>query len=174
MKRIKSNYQHLQVLKTAKRQLRKAIVKNCNSKLVKTISECVLNVIRGNLQLTAYQKRRLREFKVPLRAIADRSESLASKKNRLISVEDLSTSAKCHFTHISQSYISFARRLKMLRKMYLVLQDYLNKNEHTSQSTTLQQKSPLQSTKHKTRVHVKKKKGPQHPYDKCCYAWRNC
>jgi hypothetical protein len=49
--------------------------------------------------------------------------------------------------------------------MYLVSPDYLNKNERTPHSTTLQQISPLQSTKYKTRDHVKKKK-PQHPYDK--------
>jgi len=61
----------------------------------------------------------------------------------------------------------------MLRKMYLVSPDYLNRNER---STTLQQESPpfqnaAKSTnpkkKKKTRARVnRKKKGPQHPYDK--------
>jgi len=71
MKRIKSNYHHLQVLKTAKPPLRKAIIKNCNSELVKSISECVLNVLRDSLKLTACHKKRLRKFEVPLRALAD-------------------------------------------------------------------------------------------------------
>jgi hypothetical protein len=75
-KRIRSNYHHLQVLKTAKPQLRKAIIKNCNGELVKTISECVLNVLHGNLQLTTCQKKRLRKFKDPLRALADRRVAL--------------------------------------------------------------------------------------------------
>jgi len=60
----------------------------------------------------------------------------------------------------------------MLRKMYLVSSDYLNRNER---SATLQQESPpfqnaAKSTnpkKKKTRARVnRKKKGPQHPYDK--------
>jgi hypothetical protein len=61
---IKSNY-HLQVLQTAKTRLR-AIIKNCESDLVKTISECVLNVLSGNLTLTACQKKKLQDFEVPL------------------------------------------------------------------------------------------------------------
>ena len=70
MKPIKSNYHHLQVLKTAKPQLQTAIIKNYNSELVKSISECVLNVLNDNLKLTACQKMRLRQFKVPIRALA--------------------------------------------------------------------------------------------------------
>jgi hypothetical protein len=83
MKRIKSNYHHLQVLKTAKPQLRKAIIKNYSNDLVKAISECVLNVLKDNLQLSACQKKRLQKFKVPLRALADKHVPLSAKK-RLI------------------------------------------------------------------------------------------
>ena len=61
----------------------------------------------------------------------------------------------------------------MLRKMYLISPEYLNRNNRTSQTVTKQQKkSPLQkvaqSTKHNTRARVKRKnkKGPKHPYDK--------
>jgi intracellular sulfur oxidation DsrE/DsrF family protein len=71
MKRIKSNYNHLQVLKTSKARLRKAIIKTCDSELVKTISECVLNVLRGNVTLAACQNK-LQQFKVPLRSLADK------------------------------------------------------------------------------------------------------
>jgi len=80
MKRIKSNYHHLQVLKTAKLQLRKAIIKNCNSELVISISYCVLNVLNNNLKLTACQKKRLRKFKVLLRALGDKRVSISTKK----------------------------------------------------------------------------------------------
>ena len=83
MKRIKSNYHHLQVLKTAKPPLRKAIIKNCNSELVKSISECVLNVLNGNLNVTTCQKTRLRKLKNPLRALADKRVPISTKK-RLI------------------------------------------------------------------------------------------
>jgi hypothetical protein len=83
MKRVKSNYHHLQVLKPAKPQLRKAIINNCNNELVKSIYECVLNVLRNNLKLTACQKKKLQKFKVPLRAIADKRVSIAAKKELL-------------------------------------------------------------------------------------------
>jgi hypothetical protein len=59
MMSIKSNYHHLQVLKTAKPQLRKAIINDSNNELVKYINECVLNVLRNNLKLTACQKKKL-------------------------------------------------------------------------------------------------------------------
>jgi len=83
MKRIRSNYHHLQVLNTAKPQLRRAIIKNCSGELVKTISECVLNMLLVNLQLTACQKKRLQKFKSPLRALADKRVSISSKKRLL-------------------------------------------------------------------------------------------
>ena len=40
MKRVKSNYHALHVLKTAEPKLRKALINNCNKNC---ISECVLN-----------------------------------------------------------------------------------------------------------------------------------
>ena len=82
MKRIKSNYHHLQVFKTANPQLRKAIIKNCNSELVKSSSECIINVLNDNLKLIVCQKKRLRKFKFPLHALADKRVSISSKINQ--------------------------------------------------------------------------------------------
>jgi len=54
--------------------------------------------------------------------------------------------------------------------MYPVSPDYLNKHERSSQSAAQQPESPLQkkvqSTKHKTRARIKRKKETKHPYDK--------
>jgi len=83
MKRIKSKYHHLQELKTAKPQLRKAVIKNFNNDLVRAISECVRNVLRDNLQQCACQNKRLQKFKVTLHALADKQVPLSAKK-RLI------------------------------------------------------------------------------------------
>jgi hypothetical protein len=83
MKRIRSNYHHLQVLKTVRPQLIKAIIMNSNNELVKFISECVLNGLRDNLKLTACQKKRLQKFIGPLGALADTRVSLSSKKRLL-------------------------------------------------------------------------------------------
>jgi hypothetical protein len=79
MKRIKSNFSHLQVPKTTRPQLRKTILKNYTNELVKSISECVLNVLHDNQKLTACQKKILRKFKVPLRAVADKGVSISDK-----------------------------------------------------------------------------------------------
>jgi len=79
MTRVTSNYHHLQVFKTAKFQLRKAIITNCDGELVKAIIECVLNVLQDNVKITPCQKK-LQKFKGKLRAIADRRVSLSGKK----------------------------------------------------------------------------------------------
>ena len=82
MKRIKSNLYKLHVLKDAKPKLHKAIISNCDKELIHTISECVLNVLRGNVNLTDCQKR-LRKFKGSLREVIDKRVPL-SRKKRLI------------------------------------------------------------------------------------------
>jgi hypothetical protein len=131
MKRIKSNYHHLQVLKTAKSQLESAIIKNCNSELVKYISECVLNVLCDNLKLTACQKR-LRKFKVPLRALADKRVPISTKKRLINQQGRFLVPLLSAILPTIASLIFRSPTLKMLRKMYLVSPDYLNKNERPS------------------------------------------
>jgi len=112
MKRIKSNYHHLHVLKTAKPQLRKAIIKNCNSKLLKSIGEFVLNVLNDNLKLTACQKKRLRKFKLPLRALAHKRVPISTKKRLINQQGGFLVPLQRAVIHYSQSYISFARHVK--------------------------------------------------------------
>ena len=51
------------VLKTADPNLRKAVIANCNQETMKNICECDLNVLRGNIQLSASSKRKLRPYK---------------------------------------------------------------------------------------------------------------
>jgi len=84
MKRIKSNYHALQVLKTAHPKLRKAILANSKSELVKTLSECSLNLLRGNVKLTPCQKKKLRKHRVHLRKLADKRVSISSKKKAIV------------------------------------------------------------------------------------------
>ena len=84
MKRIRSNYHALQVLKTADPKLRKAILANCKCDLVKTLSECSLNLLRGNVKLTPCQKRKLHKYRAHLRKLADKRVSLTSKKKDIV------------------------------------------------------------------------------------------
>ena len=84
MKRIRSNYHALQVLKRAHPKLRKAILANCKSELVKTLSECSLSLLRVNIKLTLCQKKKLRKHRVHLRKLADNRVSLTSKKKAIV------------------------------------------------------------------------------------------
>jgi hypothetical protein len=64
MRRVRSNYHALHVLLMAQPKLRKAIILNARKELLNSISECALNVLRGNVNLSACQKRKLRKHKL--------------------------------------------------------------------------------------------------------------
>jgi hypothetical protein len=84
MKKIKSNFNTLQLLKDAKPKLRKAIIANCTPELVKCICECVVNVLKGNLTLSSFAKRKIQKHKGQLRKVAYKSVSLAKKKRIIL------------------------------------------------------------------------------------------
>ena len=48
-----------------------------------SINECALNVLRGNVNLTDCQKRRLHKFKGRPRTVVDKRVPLANKKRRI-------------------------------------------------------------------------------------------
>jgi len=79
MKRIRSTYHTLHVLKKADPKLRKAIIANWNQETLKSICECALNDLRGNIPLRTCGKRKLRIYKNSLRKVADKSVSLSAK-----------------------------------------------------------------------------------------------
>jgi len=83
MKRIRSSFHKLRTLKDAMPKLRKAIISNCDKELIKSISECALNELRGNVNLTDCQMKRLRKFNGRLKTVVDKRVPLARKK-RLI------------------------------------------------------------------------------------------
>jgi len=80
MKRIKSNYHTLNVLKHARPKLRKAIISNCDIDLVNCISECVLNVLNGYIALTGCEKRKLSQHKLALRKLVDKQVPIRCEK----------------------------------------------------------------------------------------------
>ena len=84
MKRVKTNYHTLQVLKTADPKLRKAIISKCNKELVNCISECVLNVLNGYIQLPGGVTRKLQKHKAALRKVSDRRVPLSKKKKLIV------------------------------------------------------------------------------------------
>ena len=80
MKRIRSNYHNLQVLKDARLKLRRGILANSDKELVNRVGECALNLLQGNVKLSNCKKRELRKFRRQLRTVADRHVPLARKK----------------------------------------------------------------------------------------------
>jgi len=99
MKRVKSNYHALQVLRTAEPKLRKAILSNCNKELVNSINECIPNVLNGNVKLTGCYTRKLRKHKPHFRrrptcaflpAIASLFLEIMLRKMYLVSAETFS------------------------------------------------------------------------------------
>jgi len=84
MKRVKTNYHTLQVLKTPDPKLRKAIISKCNKELVNCKSECLLNVLNGKIKLPGCVTRKLQKHKAALRKISDRRVPLSKKKKLII------------------------------------------------------------------------------------------
>ena len=84
MRRIKANYHALQVLKNARPRLRKANFPNCNKDLLHSISECVLNVLNGNIRVSNCAKRKLKRFKSSLRLLVEKNLPLVSRRRVII------------------------------------------------------------------------------------------
>ena len=80
MQRVKTNYHNLQVLKSSDSKLPKAIISKCNKELVNCISECVFNVLNGNIKLSGCVTRKLQKHKAALRKISDRRVPLSKKE----------------------------------------------------------------------------------------------
>ena len=84
MKRVKTNYHTLEVLKAADSKLRKAIISKGNKEVVHCISECTLNVLNGNIKLTGCDTRKLQKQKAALRKFSDKRVPLSAKKKLIV------------------------------------------------------------------------------------------
>ena len=68
------------ILAKAKPKLVKQLIIGAEPSLVRTLSECADNVLRGNLQLTPTQKRKLARYAPSLRTVRKKSAPVKSKK----------------------------------------------------------------------------------------------
>ena len=84
MRRIKSNFHKLHTLKDAHPKLRKAIISNCDTDLVNCVSECALNLLHGNVELSDCARKKLRKYRRQLRTVVDRRVRMARKKTLII------------------------------------------------------------------------------------------
>jgi hypothetical protein len=80
MRRIKDNEHTRQVLKNTRPKLRKPIISNCNTDLLNSISECVLNMLNGNVRLSISMNRKLKNHKCNLNSLADKRLPVTAKK----------------------------------------------------------------------------------------------
>jgi len=87
MKRVKPNYHALHVFKTAEPRLRKAFITNFNKELVNCISECMLNVLNGNIRLCDFKTRKLSKYKSALRKVSYKHVPLDIKKRLIMQRE---------------------------------------------------------------------------------------
>ena len=81
----------LKLLSKAKPLTAKAIIKAADKELVDAVCECALNVLKGNVRLTPFQKQRLAKHKRALRALAQKGRSLQTKKALLQKADILGT-----------------------------------------------------------------------------------
>jgi hypothetical protein len=80
----RSSYHILHVLKTACPKLRKGIISSCDKRLLHDISECIVNVLNGNIKLSDSTKRNLKKYKTSLRKLIDKCKPLSAKKRVII------------------------------------------------------------------------------------------
>lgn len=83
MEKLEKNLNVLKTLSCCKRKKRISIIKNGKRDLIKSIDECILNTLNGNVQLDKKVKDKLKRYKYSLRKIL-RKKKLKDKKNILI------------------------------------------------------------------------------------------
>jgi hypothetical protein len=79
--------QHLDVLQTlakSKGHNRQLLLQDCPNAVIKTICECVLNVIKGNASVTRSQKSKLSYHKEELRKLAKKRVPMYLKRQILV------------------------------------------------------------------------------------------
>lgn len=74
----------LQFLQICPKKLRKDLLKRVPTSSIKTICECALNVLKGNIPLSDSQKSCLRKHKNTLRRLSDKKSSLFKKRKLII------------------------------------------------------------------------------------------
>jgi hypothetical protein len=80
----RSNYHILHALKTACPKLRKAVFSNSNKDLLNDITDCILNVLNGNIKLSDCSKRKLRKHKSSLPLLGNKRLPVSAKKPIII------------------------------------------------------------------------------------------
>ena len=81
---VKTHRAVLQVLQSAKPNLRKAILRESDKALVYAICEICDNLLLGNIPLATAQKSKLKRYRNDLRRLAQKGEGWKAKKEHLV------------------------------------------------------------------------------------------
>ena len=82
--RLRKNHDFLKLLDKSTPAQRKAILKVADDALVRTICECVLNVLKGAVLVSKQAKKKLLPHKKSLIALAEKRTPLDKKKKLLV------------------------------------------------------------------------------------------
>ena len=74
----------IELIRVCPQKLRKNLLKKLPNTAHKAISECALNVLKGNIPLSTHQKKCLKKHKTILRKIGDKKTTLFKKKKLII------------------------------------------------------------------------------------------
>lgn len=80
----KEQLNQLQLLHICPLRLRKTLLTKLNQKCIKTICECCINTLNGNIPLTTQQKKTLSKYKKTLRHLSNRKVSLPKKRKAIL------------------------------------------------------------------------------------------
>lgn len=81
---VRKHGDFLKVLTQCTPKQRKALLQNASPNLLRCLCECCLNVLKGNVKLSASQKRHLSRHKQVLRTLADRKTPVKRKRQILV------------------------------------------------------------------------------------------
>ena len=120
MKRIRSNCHIPHVLRSARPKLRIAIILNGEKELINSISECALNVLRGNVRLSECQKRKLHKHKAIIRKLGAKNVPLAARTHhrsaQRLFITPLGGVVRSDWTHVTSNVSNICRPTTAFRK----------------------------------------------------------
>lgn len=81
---MKENEHMLYVLRQASPKLRKLILKNVDSKVIRVLSEIAHNTLKGNVEVNTADKKKMETYKRSLRCLACPKRSVNVKRKILV------------------------------------------------------------------------------------------
>jgi hypothetical protein len=82
-KKLQNTFEKVRVLSLATPRVRKQLIQKGGKEIVGCVSECCINILKGNVPLNSKQKAYLTKHKKKLRVLSEKKTSLRKKKQIL-------------------------------------------------------------------------------------------